>query len=74
MEKSIVFGLDDALLNETFSQLNKGVYPQQSLIIARGRTPQDGKDGAIEFLFETETSLAPDCDQKGNVDYKISVQ
>lgn len=65
-QAGVIFGIDDVVLKAVFN--NKTF--EQEIIVANGNPPVDGKDGKIVFFFETDMKLAPQEDEKGNVDYK----
>jgi uncharacterized protein (DUF342 family) len=66
----ISFGLLSELFQRTLSQFAQGIYPKEPLVIAEGIFPQNGVNGVMEFLFNTETSLKPKENPDGSVDYK----
>ena len=62
----VVSGIDEAAVNI----LLKGSYMENTIIIANGIQPQQGKDGYYEFFFRTEVSKKPVILEDGTVDYK----
>ncbi|MBD3392826.1 MAG: DUF342 domain-containing protein, partial [Chitinivibrionales bacterium] len=69
-ENSVYFGIKDDVLNETLQRLRKGIYPDEPVVVAEGEKPEDGENGKVEFLFNTESSLKPKANPDGSVDYK----
>jgi uncharacterized protein (DUF342 family) len=69
-EENINFGINEELLSDILAKLGEGVYPEEQVTIAEGEPAEDGEDGKVEYLFNTETSLKPAEDAGGNVDYK----
>ena len=66
----ISFGLLSELFQRTLSEFAQGIYPKEPLVIAEGIPPQNGVNGVMNFLFNTETSLKPKENPDGSVDYK----
>ena len=62
----VVSGVDEAAVNI----LLKGNYREDTIIVANGTQPQQGKDGYYEFFFRTEVSKKPVILEDGTVDYK----
>ncbi|MFC1726884.1 DUF342 domain-containing protein [candidate division KSB1 bacterium] len=62
----IVYGIDEDTLHQIFE---KKLYNQE-FKIAKGTPKIDGIDAKIEFHFDPDKKIAPDEDEKGNVDYK----
>ena len=65
-EKGVVYGIDDDIIKELIREAayNKKMY------FARGIPAQDGIDGEIILLFESEHGGTPTIDKDGKVDYK----
>ncbi len=61
---NIVFGILNKEIESIFA---KGKF-EQKIVVAKGRTVKDEKDGKVKYYFDTE--LKPFKDEKGNVDYK----
>lgn len=70
IEKNINFGIDNAILSDILGKIGKGKYPDEPVTIAKGVPSTPGKNGKIEYFFNTETSLKPKVDTHGNVNYK----
>ncbi len=70
VECDIVFGINNETLTKVIHDINKGIYPEGPVTIAEGIPPKNGDNGRIEYLFNTETSLKPKVDARGNADYK----
>jgi uncharacterized protein len=66
----IVFGVKEDVIKDLFAQFAKGTIPADQVIVAEGLAPEHGQNGKIEFLFATETSLAPKVNPDGSVDYR----
>ncbi|MCT4688254.1 DUF342 domain-containing protein [Vallitalea sp.] len=64
-EKNIVFGID----HEKIELARKNKKYNQDILIAKGLKPIEGKDGRIEYLFDTEKKLKPHMNKDGTVDY-----
>lgn len=69
-QNNITDGINEKQLAKVLSILKTGVYPDKPIPIAKGRPAVDGDDGKVKFLFRTDTSLKPEEDEHGNVDYK----
>ena len=65
-EKGIVYGLDnDKILNA----IEKKLY-NKKILIANGKTPEDGKDAEVIYHFSKEKSQKPKLLKDGSVDFK----
>ena len=62
----IIYGIRDDAVN----LIMRGKYPEDSIVIARGTAPEQGKDGSYEFFFRTELTKKPVILEDGTVDYK----
>lgn len=69
-ENRISYGIKKEVIRELVANFAKGKIPKEPVIIAEGDLPQNGRNGSIEFLFNTETSLTPKQNSDGSVDYK----
>jgi uncharacterized protein len=69
-DNRVDFGIKDEVIKELFTRIGKGEIPADPITIAEGLAPEHGKNGSIEFLFNTKTSLAPKVNPDGSVDYK----
>ncbi|GMQ60504.1 FapA family protein [Vallitalea sediminicola] len=64
-EKNIVFGIDHGKMED----IVKNKKYNKDILIAKGLKPINGKDGRIEYLFDTEKKLKPHMNNDGTVDY-----
>lgn len=62
----IIYGIRDDAINVII----RGKCQEDSIVIARGNQPEQGKDGRYEFFFRTEISKKPVILEDGTVDYK----
>ena len=69
-EKNICFGLNEKLLSKIIKGIKNGEFPDKPSTIAVGVSPADGEDGKVEYLFRTNTSLKPQINELGSVDFK----
>jgi len=67
---NIRFGIDSEAIEAMCAKLANGIVPLTPVIIARGQTPQEGKDGWIEYFFNTTTNFAPKKLENNQVDFK----
>lgn len=66
-EAKVVFGIDEAKLQEALQERNWG----EKILVAEGRPTIDGKDAIINLKYSaTDKKLAPTENEKGNVDYR----
>ncbi|RMH58463.1 MAG: DUF342 domain-containing protein [Candidatus Hydrogenedentota bacterium] len=66
-QEGILYGVDEARLEKLASD---PVY-DEAVEIAKGRPTEDGEDGWIEYLFETEKTFRPAvADEHGRIDFK----
>ncbi len=61
----IVYGIDEQAIKDAIETSRWGV----EFKVASGRAPVNGKDGAVEYLFETSPTFAPKIKSDGTVDY-----
>ncbi len=66
-EEGIVFGIDEERISEAIRRYNNGEDVKEFLV-ARGKPPEEGKDGRIEF--KVNLSSGPKIDEKGRINYK----
>lgn len=64
-ESGVVFGVQEELLEQVVKE--KRYY--EKIVIAKGQTPQNGKDGWFEFFFPIDIDTKPKILQDGSVDY-----
>jgi uncharacterized protein (DUF342 family) len=69
-EKKIFFGVKNDVLDKLAADISRGFYPPEPVVAAEGLAPKNGDNGAVKFLFNTESSLKPKMNQDGSVDYK----
>lgn len=65
-QKGVVYGLDEAAIE----QLCAGPGTGAPVVVARGQVPQPGRDGEIEFFFDTEPLKAGRETEDGHIDFK----
>ncbi|GKX28957.1 polymerase [Vallitalea longa] len=63
--RNIEFGID----YEKIDLIVKNKKYNRDIIVARGLKPVKGKDGEIEYLFETQKKIKPHMNKDGTVDY-----
>ncbi len=68
--EGIVHGILHQKISELVRNFNFKQYPDQPVVIAEGTSAQNGKNGSVKLLFNTETSLKPQQNPDGSVDYK----
>lgn len=64
-QAGIVYGLD----REKVTAMLKAKKYNETICIARGKSPVDGIDGYFEFFFETQKRTGPKILKDGSVDY-----
>ncbi|GAA5175094.1 FapA family protein [Niveibacterium umoris] len=64
-ELGVQHGVDHAVLAEALA-----AGQAENLIVARGRAPEDGKDGALEPCQSQARSRSPRVSENGQVDYR----
>ncbi|MFW6221881.1 MAG: flagellar assembly protein A [Fibrobacterota bacterium] len=69
-EQGITFGIRKDVLSELSRKLGQGITPEKPIIVVEGKPPVDGENGSVTFFFNTETSLKPQQNPDGTVDYK----
>jgi hypothetical protein len=69
-EKNITHGIREDVLVALRPKLAGAICPDEPEVIAQGTAAIDGENGRVEFLFTTETTLAPKENDDGTVDYK----
>jgi len=68
---NIIYGLDEEAIKTAVARFTDGSITAQEVIeIARGLPAVTGDDGYVEFTFNTESSLTPNLNEDGSVDYK----
>ncbi len=66
----IQFGVKEKQLSALFECLARGECPPDPVVVAEGKPAENGRNGSITFMFDTETSLKPRVNPDGTVDYK----
>jgi len=70
-EFNIIYGLDEEAIETAIKRFNDGsIIAQEVIEIARGLPAVTGDDGYVEFTFNTDSSLTPNLNEDGSVDYK----
>ena len=69
-QNNVIFGVKNEQFQNLLQTLKRGQYPSEPYLIAEGILPQEGENGKVQFLFDTETSLVPKQNSDGSVDYK----
>jgi uncharacterized protein (DUF342 family) len=65
--KGVRFGIDESLLETALAEKTRG----EPICFAKGSMPENGKDGELQFHFETECLGTPEVNEKdGRVDYR----
>jgi uncharacterized protein len=62
----VVFGIDEAAIRDLIERKSPG----EKKIVAAGKSPVKGKDGAVEYLFSTQQKLQPKINADGSADYR----
>lgn len=62
----VTYGVEDIFLERLMAFPIYG----RPIRIAKGLPPVNGKDGRVEYRFETEYSVRPEIDANGNADFK----
>jgi len=68
--KRVVYGIDEVAIADFLEKLLGGTWPKEPVCVARGTAPENGKNGTVEFMFNTQTSLKPKENSDGSLDYK----
>lgn len=61
----VVYGLNSSRIN---AMIKKGIYDRE-VLVATGKSPEEGKDGYYEFIFDVEKHKKPAIREDGSVDY-----
>ncbi|MCL2689452.1 MAG: FapA family protein [Chitinispirillia bacterium] len=68
---NIIYGLDEKAISGAIARFTDGSITAQEVVeIARGLPAITGDDGYVEFTFNTESSMTPNLNEDGSVDYK----
>lgn len=68
--KGVVFGILHQRISELVRNFSNNQYPEEPVVIAEGIAARNGENGFVKLLFNTETSLKPQQNPDGSVDYK----
>jgi len=69
-DKGIVYGIFHQRISELVRNFSNNQYPEEPVVIAEGVAARNGENGFVKLLFNTETSLKPQQNPDGSVDYK----
>jgi len=69
-QKGVVFGIIEDNFKKLLIDFANSIYASENILIAQGTDAVKGKNGIVEFLFNRETSLKPQRNPDGSVDYK----
>ena len=61
----VVYGLNSSRIN---AMIKKGIYDRE-VLVATGKSPEEGQDGYYEFIFDVEKNKKPVIREDGSVDY-----
>ncbi len=61
----VVYGLNSSRIN---AMIKKGIYDRE-VLVATGKSPEEGQDGYYEFIFDVEKHKKPAIRDDGSVDY-----
>lgn len=64
-EKNIVNGIDYSVIDQIVENPKQGKY-----LIAKGKEHINGKDAEIDYKFDTDSSLHPEVNEDGSVNFK----
>ncbi len=64
-EKGVIYGLNSSRINAI---IKKGIYDRE-VLVATGKSPEEGQDGYFEFIFDIEKNKKPAIREDGSVDY-----
>lgn len=68
--KGVRFGIKEEAILKLLEMFNQKQYPKDPVIVAEGLPARNGENGKVELLFNAETSLKPQQNPDGSVDYK----
>lgn len=63
-------GIRSGIDEDALQMLEQGTYDKMVVTVAKGKQPEDGKDGWYEFLFRTDLKKEPKLLPDGSVDYQ----
>lgn len=64
-EKGVEYGVDQEALEQLIKNPSNGTF-----IIANGKTPQEGQDSYVQYLFTAPASAAINVSDEKNIDYR----
>lgn len=68
--RGVAYGILHQRISELIRNFSNNQYPEEPVVIAEGTAPHNGENGFVKLLFNTETSLKPQQNPDGSVDYK----
>lgn len=68
-EKNISIKLEELEIQEAIDYVNKNSEALKDIIVAQGKVPKIGKDGWVEYLFDTEEKTGVVVDENGHTDF-----
>ncbi len=68
--RGVVYGILHQRISELVRNFSNNKYPEEPVVIAEGVAARNGENGYVKLLFNTETSLKPQQNPDGSVDYK----
>lgn len=63
--RKVLYGIDEKMIERFLESRNYC----EDIILAKGKAPIQGKDGKIQYLFNTEASTKPKRNEDGSVDF-----
>lgn len=69
-KNGITFGIIEDELKKLAESFKKNSFPTEKILVAQGTNAVKGEDGTVEYMFNTATSLKPQPNPDGSVDYK----
>ncbi len=64
-------GIIQGLLEKKLQEVAQGLYDYEEVLIARGTSPKDGRDGFFEYHFNPSPETRPIILPDGSVDYNV---
>lgn len=68
--KGVAYAIRHQQISELVRNFANNQYPEEPVVIAEGTAACNGENGFVKLLFNTETSLKPQQNPDGSVDYK----
>lgn len=69
-KKNINYGILQDRISELITNFSHNQYPEEPVVIAEGIPSRNGENGYVKLLFNAETTLKPQQNPDGSVDYK----